>query len=138
MKRHVHSVAPDMTVAEAARIMKSERIGFLPVCDQAHHPLGVVTDRDLAIRVCAANLPSATTTVSQVMTLEPVSCTAELSVDDVEKLMARKKTRRVLAVDGQNRLVGLITFSDMAHHQDPFKAARMLRDLSTNRFRLEK
>ncbi len=127
-----------MTVVEAARIMKVERIGFLPVCDQAHHPLGAVTDRDLVLRVCAASLPSDVTSLSEVMTADPVRCTAEMSLDDAEKLMVRRKTRRILVVDEQDRLIGLITLADMVHHQDPFKTARLMRELSSNRFRLEK
>lgn len=138
MKRQISSATIDTTVAQAAKVMRNERIGFLPICDPEGHPTGVVTDRDLTLRVCAESLPADTTALVQVMTKDPVRCAATATLDDAEALMLKRKTRRILVVDEQDKLVGLITLADMVHYLDPFKITRWIRELSAMRFRLEK
>jgi CBS domain-containing protein len=137
MKQKVHSIDAGMTVADAARIMKSELIGFLPICDTERHPIGVITDRDIVLRVVAADLRGATK-VHQVMSHDPVRCAPDTSLVEAEELMLKRKTRRILVVDAHDCLVGLITLSDIAQHQQPFEAARWYRELSAMRFRFEK
>ncbi|HEY0464522.1 MAG TPA: CBS domain-containing protein [Polyangiaceae bacterium] len=53
MKRRLHTVRPELSVNEAARLMKAEQIGFLPICDAEGHALGVLTERDIVLRLCA-------------------------------------------------------------------------------------
>lgn len=137
MKRHVHATNTSLSVAEAARIMKTELIGFLPICDAEHRPIGVITDRDIVLRAVAADLPGSTR-VGQIMSVDPVRCHADTSLVDAEELMLKRKTRRILVVDDADRLIGLITLSDIAQHQQPFEAARWYRELSAMRFRFEK
>jgi len=137
MKRHVHTAEYDLPVAEAARMMRSKLIGFLPVCDSDHRPIGVITERDIVLRVVAADLPG-TTKVGQVMSFNPVRCHADVKLVDAEELMLQRKTRRILVVGRDERLIGLITLADIAQHQQPFEAARWYRELSAVRFRLEK
>ncbi|HEY2406603.1 MAG TPA: CBS domain-containing protein [Polyangiaceae bacterium] len=137
MKRRVHSTKPALTVAEAARIMKESLIGFLPICDPAGHPLGVITDRDIVLRAIAADLPG-TTQVEEIMSRDPVRCHADTPLVEAEELMLKRKTRRILIVDAADHLTGLITLSDIAQHQQPFEAARWYRELSSMRFRFEK
>lgn len=84
MKRQIRSATIDTTVAQAAQVMRDERIGFLPICDPDGHPIGVVTDRDFALRVCAESLPADTTALAQVMTKDPARCPAEATLDDAE------------------------------------------------------
>lgn len=137
MKRRLHTVPPEMHVTDVARIMKTEQIGFLPVCDEAGRLLGVVTDRDIVLRLCAENLPANSTNVSKVMTTDPVCCSLEDTLDNAEELMLKHKTRRVLTVDSQGKVVGLITLADIAQYQEPYKTARWLRELAAHRFRVE-
>ncbi|MEI9941885.1 MAG: CBS domain-containing protein [Pseudomonadota bacterium] len=138
MKRHVHTATIDMSVQEAARLMGENQIGFLPVCDVDRHPLGVVTDRDLALRVCAENLSADSTPLSTIMTQDPLCCRDDRSLDSAETLMLQRKSRRILLLDESGRLVGLITLADVAHYQDPFKVAHFVRTLTENRLRVEK
>jgi len=138
MKRHAYTATLDMTAQEAARLMSENQIGFLPVCDIDRHPLGVVTDRDLALRVCAENLPANSTLVSSIMTHDPLRCRADSSLDSAEALMLAHKRRRILLLDESGKLTGLITLADIAHHQDPLKVAHFVRGLSETRLRVEK
>lgn len=138
MKRHVYTATVDMTVQDAARLMSENQIGFLPVCDADRHPLGVVTDRDLALRVCADNLPANSTFVSAIMTHAPLCCRDDSSLESAEALMLERKRRRILLLDESGKLTGLITLADIAHHQDPFKMAHFVRALTETRLRVEK
>jgi len=137
MKRRLYVARPDMTLAEVARLMKTEQIGLIPVCDSTDKPLGVLTDRDIVLRACAESLPIERTTASEIMTQRPVTCRPEDDVERAEQLMIEHRTRRVLVVGPRGELVGLITLADVAQHQTPFKTARWLRELSARRFRVE-
>ena len=138
MKRHVHTATIDTSATDAARLMRENRIGFLPVCDASRHPLGVITDRDLALRVCAENLDAGSTYLSAVMTQDPLCCRDDSSLDEARALMLKRKSRRILLIDAQGRLTGLITLADVVHHEDPFKMAHFLRALTENRLRVER
>lgn len=138
MKRHVHTATIEMNAQEAARLMSTNQIGFLPICDVDRRPLGVVTDRDLALRVCADNLQADSTRLSAIMTHDPLSCRDDSSVERAEELMLQHRRRRILLVDESGRLVGLITLADVVHHQDPFKMSQFVRALTERRLRVEK
>jgi CBS domain-containing protein len=138
MKRHVQRASVGTSALQAARLMRDQRIGFLPVCDTDDHPLGVVTDRDLASRVCAENLNAAGTFLSSVMTPNPLCCRDTHSLEHAKALMARGKHRRILVVDARGRLTGLITLADVAHHQEPFRMAQSARALTENGLQIEK
>lgn len=137
MKRRLLTVSPEMPVTAVAQLMRTEQIGFVPICDPHGRPLGVVTDRDIVLRVCAKSLPSDDTRVSDVMTLSPIACRPSDELEHAEQLMLEHKTRRVLVTGASGELLGLITLADIAQVQTPFKTARWLRELSARRFRVE-
>lgn len=138
MKRRVLSVTANVSINEAARKMKTEQISTLPVCDDQGRAIGVVTDRDIVLRACAANLDGETTPVEKIMTLQPVRCSPDATLEHAEKLMLTHRTRRVLLADEDDKLVGLITIADIAQHQSPLESARWLRELSARRYRVER
>src|SRR6478609_2066946 len=117
MKRQLHTVCPELPVNDAARLMKTERISFLPICDAEGYAVGVVTGRDIVLRICAEDLRGSAKTVAQIMTPSPVQCRSDDSVEHAEKLMIQHKTRRVLIVDESGRLVGLIGMAEVAQHE---------------------
>ena len=114
MARNPVTITPDAPVREAARLMQTEDIGVVPVVDDAtaRRLVGVVTDRDLALRVVAAGL-DATTRVRDVMTSSPKTVRDSASVDDVMKLMGSEKVRRVPVVDERGMLVGIVSQADI-------------------------
>jgi len=138
MKQRVISVQASVTVAQAARKMKAEQISILPVCDDYGRAIGVVTDRDIVLRACAAGLDAETTPVEQIMTQQPVRCSPDATLAHAEKLMLTHRTHRVLLADQEDKLVGLITLADIAQHQSPVESARWLRELSARRYRVER
>ena len=138
MKQQVLSISPNASVNDAARKMKMEGIGCLPVCDERGRPIGILTDRDIVLRVCAERLDGERTRVEQVMTKQPVRCLPDATVEHVEELMVRHRTRRILVTDSEDKLAGLITLADIAQVESPLKSARWLRELSARRFRVER
>jgi CBS domain-containing protein len=129
MKTDVECVSPRDTVEDAAARMKSENIGFLPVCDQSRKVLGTLTDRDIAIRLVAEK-KSGTTLVEDIATREVVSCRPKDDVRDAEKAMAKKHKSRIICLDEADRLVGIISLSDIAQHERGRRASDTLREVS--------
>jgi CBS domain-containing protein len=114
MRRPVESCRATDNVHAAARAMRDANIGFLPVCDEAERVIGVVTDRDLAMRVLAAERDLATTTIGDVMSREVVSCRPQDDVRQAQRLMAQHKKSRVVVTDPRGRLLGVISLADAA------------------------
>jgi len=134
MKKDVECVLPADTVQAAAQRMRKENVGFLPVCDESGKVLGAVTDRDLAIRVLADACP-VTTRVVEVMTREVVRCRPEDELSDAEELMARKHKSRIMCIDEEERLVGVISLYDIAQEDDEAKVSRTLREVTEREVR---
>jgi CBS domain-containing protein len=129
MKRDVECITPQETVQDAARLMRDDRIGFLPVCDDSRKVLGTVTDRDLAMRVLAeGRAPS--TRVEAVLTREVVACRPDEDLRHAEELMGRHQKSRIMCVDEQGRLVGVISLSDIAQKEKGTRASQTLREVS--------
>lgn len=113
----------------AAAIMREENIGFLPVCDDDQRVLGTITDRDLALRVCAEALNAAEVTVADVMTREVVACAPEDDLRRAEQLMAESRKSRVLVTDELGGLVGIISLTDVVMRDSNKHAAHTLRKI---------
>jgi CBS domain-containing protein len=113
MKSSVESIKESDSAQTAARKMREANVGFLPVCDDAQRPLGTVTDRDLALRVVAENRSMATA-VRDIMTKQVVSCRPMDEVTDAARMMAQKRKSRIMVVDDDGRLTGVISLSDIA------------------------
>jgi CBS domain-containing protein len=128
MKKDVECVSPQDTAQAAAKRMRDENIGFLPVCDESKVVLGTITDRDLAIRVLAdGNQPN--TSVQDVMTREVVACPPEEDLRKAQELMSKHHKSRILCVDANGLLVGVISLSDIAQSSGG-EAVKTLRQVS--------
>jgi CBS domain-containing protein len=129
MKRDVECVSPQDTAQTAAQRMRDENVGFLPVCDASKKVLGTVTDRDLAIRVLA-DARAATTAINDVLTSEVIACRPEDDLRKAEELMAKHHKSRMMCIDANGRLVGVISLSDIAQLEFGVRASQTLRDVS--------
>jgi CBS domain-containing protein len=135
MKSQIACVTPRDTVQTAARKMRDERVGFLPVCDTNNTVLGTVTDRDLVLRAVANNRPL-DATIDSVMTPEVVACRPEDDVRRAEQLMAQNKKSRVLCTDANGRLLGVISLSDIAHNEpEQQRVAETMRQVTSREVR---
>ena len=106
---------PEDRAEEAARLMHENDCGAIPVVEEqgSHRLVGVVTDRDIAVRgVAQGRGPE--TRVSELMTSEPECCPEDADVHEVEDVMKRKQVRRVPIIDARGELVGIIAQADLA------------------------
>jgi CBS domain-containing protein len=133
MKRDIECLSPREPAQAAAERMRDRNIGFLPVCDDGMQVLGTVTDRDIALRV-VADLLSPGTPVEQVMTPEVVACYPEDDIELAKELMADHRKSRVMCLDDDGVLLGVISLSDIAKLQGD-GAARTLRAVSSREAR---
>ena len=113
MKTEVECLDRKSTARDAARRMRDENVGFLPVCDDQNKVLGTLTDRDLTLRVLADE-KATSTRCTDIMTREVVSCRPGDDLRRAEELMAKHRKSRILCLDEQGRLVGVISPSDLA------------------------
>ena len=103
----------DNTAREAARVMRDRDCGVVPVVDDAGRVGGVVTDRDLAVRVVAAG-KDVNTRLADVMTGSAAVCNQDDDLRDVEQKMAELQIRRIPIVDAGGRCLGIISQADIA------------------------
>jgi len=123
---------PGDSVAVAAQIMKREDVGpVLVVSDKSDKRLvGIVTDRDLAVKVVAEGRDSNSTRLDEVMSSNPVTCTEEDDVSEAMRLMADYQVRRIPVVDENHRLVGIIAQADVARTGTDEEVGDMVEDIS--------
>jgi CBS domain-containing protein len=108
------AVTPQTSVREAARMMEEEDVGSLPVVEDGARLVGIVTDRDVALRVVAGGLDPEGTRVSEVASTEVVTLTPDHDLDEALGLMARAQVRRLPIVVRENELVGMLAQADIA------------------------
>ena len=133
MTRNPVCAQPEDTVANVARLMKEKDIGPVPIVEDkiSKKLLGIVTDRDLAIKVVAEGRDPKTTTVKEVMTKDVVTCRADDDIESTLAAMSRNQLRRIPVVDDSNMLVGIIAQADVATRMDePEKTAEVVKEIS--------
>lgn len=113
MSRDVHVVAPDATLQEAARLMQNYGVGSIPVCDGTRLQ-GMITDRDIAIRAVAEGRDPFTVKVQDVMTPGILYAMEDQSVEDAARMMEEKQIRRLVVLDSNKNLVGVVSLGDVA------------------------
>jgi CBS domain-containing protein len=117
----------------AAEIMKNEDVGSIPVIESEDDArlVGVITDRDIVLRVIADDKDYHSVKIQDVMSLSPVTCAPEDSVQDAIDKMAQHQVRRLPIVDGKGHVVGIIAQADVATRvTKPKRTAEMLEEIS--------
>jgi len=121
------------TVQQCAEMMKNHDVGSMPVVEDegSRRLVGIITDRDVAVRVVSEGLNPRTTQVSDVMSREPVCVRPDEELDQATERMKDSQIRRVPVVDEQHRLIGIIAQADVATQgRDNKKTGEMVRDIS--------
>ena len=131
MTREPVSVSPEDTVQRAAQLMDELNVGALPVCDGERRVLGIVTDRDIAVRAIAVGLMPMVTPVEVVMSRH-VRCTwRSQSAGEALAQMAAVQIRRMPVLDDAERLVGIVSLGDLAERHRDGGVEEALRRIST-------
>lgn len=113
MTTDVLVVPPDLPLRQAAERMRERDVGALPVDDDGRL-LGIITDRDIAIRGVARGLDPQTATVADAMTPDILYCYDDQQLEEAAHVMEREQIRRLPIVDRDKRLVGILSLGDIA------------------------
>ena len=125
MSKNPTCVTPDTPLVDAARLMKDENIGVVPVVESSNSRrlVGVLTDRDIAIRAVAEGRDGATTSVGHIMSTDIHTSAPDDSVNDIMALMGSEQIRRIPIVDERGDVVGIIAQADIVLEANDNKKA---------------
>jgi len=129
MTSNPSTVEPDKTVVDAARIMKQEDAGVVPVTENGRLT-GMVTDRDIAIRVVAEGRDPQSTPVREVASKDLVTVDPQQDLDEALRLMAQHQVRRLPVVEEAGRLVGVVAQADVARQADDTQTGQVVQEIS--------
>jgi CBS domain-containing protein len=129
MTSRPRTVTADSTVAEAARLMRDEDAGIVPITD-GERLVGVVTDRDIAIKVAAEGKDAQSTKVSEIAARNVVTIDPQQDLDEALRLMAQHQVRRLPVVEEDGKLVGILAQADVARHADAARTGEVVEEIS--------
>jgi CBS domain-containing protein len=116
MSHNVQWIPPGETVAGAARMMAFNNLGLLPICSADGTPLGVITDRDIALRVIGKDRLAAQTLVEDIMSTPVRFVAPDCPIDRVGEIMSQAGISRLLVLDENGHLAGLVSVADLLVH----------------------
>lgn len=131
MHKGVEWVSPDTTIAALAKKMQQFDIGAIPVGEN-DRLIGMVTDRDIAIRGVADGKDPSKLTARDVMTKGVIYCRDNEDVDEAARIMESKQIRRLPVIDANKRMVGMISLGDVSHAASQKIAAEVTRAVSAH------
>jgi CBS domain-containing protein len=129
MTREVEVIHPDATLDDAAAKMDALNVGSLPVCD-GDRVLGMITDRDITVRATAVGGDPKATKARDVMTADVIYGFEEQDVSDAARLMREAQIRRLIVLNRDKRLVGIVALGDLAVDSDEQLAGKTLKQVS--------
>jgi CBS domain-containing protein len=120
------------TAREAAEIMRNEDVGPVPIVNSEadRRVVGIVTDRDITIKVTASGRDAGTTRIAEVMSSNPVTCRETDDVQAAVEAMKRNQIRRVPIVDSEGRLAGIVAQADLARLLDEEHVGDLVEEVS--------
>ena len=123
------SIDATQSVAYAARMMRDEDVGVAPIVE-GDKLVGVLTDRDVAIRVVAEGRDPESTTVAEVASKDVVTVDPQQELDEALRLMAKHQVRRLPVVEEDGRLVGVLAQADVAREGDDARTGQVVEQIS--------
>ena len=131
MTRNVEFIQPNDSLQLAARKMRDRDIGFLPVYE-GDELIGVVTDRDIAVRAIASDLNPDAILGRELVTSPVVYCFEDQNVEDAARLMGDNQIRRLVVLDRKNnQMVGVVSLGDLARTVKEKTAEKTLENISS-------
>jgi CBS domain-containing protein len=128
MTKNPTSCDPSATVVEAAKVMASEDVGSIPVAKDSRL-VGVVTDRDIVIRVLAEGRDPSSTTVGEIASSDLETVSPDDDLNTALRKMASSKVRRLPVVEG-DELVGIVAQADVARQGDDSETGQVVEEIS--------
>ena len=122
MTPQVDTISPDATAEDASAKMKDLNVGAIPVCDE-DGLIGMLTDRDLVVRVMAQRRDPKAVRVGEAMTPEVSYCFEDDDVEKAAHVMSQKQIRRLPILSSSKKLVGIVSLGDLAVHGMDTKAS---------------
>jgi CBS domain-containing protein len=129
MSSNPHSVSSDASVVDAARIMRDEDVGLVPVVD-GDRLVGTITDRDITIRVVVEQKDPQSVKVRDVASTDLVTVDPQQDLDQALRLMAQHQVRRLPVVEEGGRLVGIVAQADVARAADDTRTGELVEEIS--------
>ncbi len=129
MTKKPRSVASGSSVMDAARLMRDEDAGLIPVVE-GEKLVGAVTDRDIAIRVVAEGKSPESITVGEIASRKLVTIDPQQGLDEALRLMARHQVRRLPVVEEDGKLVGIVAQADIARNASDAQTGDLVEDIS--------
>lgn len=120
----------DTKIEDAARMMVQHDCGEIPVVDARGTLVGVVTDRDIVVRLIAQGQDVRTATVAACMTQPAISLNPEAQVSDAVEMMQEHQVRRLPVVDDQGKVCGIVSQADLARCTTAEQTGDLVRDVS--------
>jgi CBS domain-containing protein len=111
MSTSIVCARPEMSITEVAKRMRQADVGAIPICDDRNRLLGIVTDRDIVIRMLSSD--DHPTTAGEIMTMDPVFATPNMNTHQAALLMAKHQVRRLPVLEN-DRLIGILSMADIA------------------------
>jgi CBS domain-containing protein len=118
------------TVAAAAQKLAQLDVGAVPICGEDDKLKGIITDRDIAVKVVAQGRDPQQTTAGELAEGVPTTVTADDSVETVVAVMTENKVRRLPVLDSDKRLVGIVSQADIATKAEPSQTAQVVQEIS--------
>lgn len=112
MTKDIVSLQAEDTVEHAAQLMKEHGVGSLPICNEGKI-VGIITDRDIALRSVAMGESIQNQTVRNIMTSNPITVSPNISATEAAEIMSKKQIRRLPVVENKN-LVGMASLGDIS------------------------
>ncbi len=128
MTQNPKTCGPQDSVVDVAKLMASEDVGPIPVVE-GDKLVGIVTDRDIVVRVVAEGRDAQSTTLGEIASSEVATVSPDDDLDRALEVMGSKQIRRLPVVQGQ-RLVGIVAQADVARHADETKVGDVVEDIS--------
>lgn len=129
MIRNPEKIGPGDPVKRAAEVMRLLNVGAVPVID-GDKAVGILTDRDIALRVVAEGKDASATKAGDIMSKDVITCSEIVDTIEAARTMTQKQVRRLLVNDEQGKIVGIVSLGDLATSISTTAAGEVIRDVS--------
>jgi CBS domain-containing protein len=134
MHRRVCWVRESDDLGLVALTMRDEDIGFVPVLDSDDVVVGVITDRDIVVRACVGTTDPRRVLVGSMMSRDVISCRPTDTVETAEGKMRERRITRLVIIDDERALAGVLSLSDIAQYDAPGRVGRTLQAIAERKY----